>query len=196
MPDTNVLLVGVGGQGTILAGKVLSKAAMLAGLDVKYSEIHGMAQRGGNVVTQVRMGKQVFAPTIEPGEVDFLVAFEQLEALRWAHALRPQGKAVVSTQMIDPMPVLMGAAKYPNGILDTLRARGSLVTVDAPALAHEAGDARSGNVVLLGCLARDMGLERAFWEQAIRETVKPRFVEVNLRALGLGWTAAEEQAAR
>jgi indolepyruvate ferredoxin oxidoreductase beta subunit len=189
---TSVLIVGVGGQGTILAGKVLASAAMLSGLDVKMSETHGMAQRGGSVVTQVRFGREVWSPVIDPGEVDHILAFEQLEALRWSHYLRPGGVIVVSTQTVNPMPVLLGTATYPADVLQTLRSRGRVVALDAPALAEAAGNARTSNIVLVGCLARRLNLDRDCWDAALVSSIKPKFLDVNKAAFRLGWDAAGE----
>ena len=190
----NILLVGVGGQGTILAGKVLARAAVLWGRDVKFSEIHGMAQRGGSVVTQVRLGAQVPSPVIDPGTADFLLSFEQLEALRWAPMVRPGGLVLMSTQIIEPAPVLLGQAQYPTDIMEQLRARGPLVAVDAPALGAAAGNARTGNVGLLGCLARHLPLPRALWQQALDEVVPERHRAVNQRAFATGWETQPQGA--
>jgi indolepyruvate ferredoxin oxidoreductase, beta subunit len=188
---TSVLIVGVGGQGTILAGKVLARAVMLAGMDVKLSETHGMAQRGGSVVTQVRFGEKVWSPVVDPGEADVILAFEQLEALRWAHYLRPDGDIIVSTHAVNPMPVLMGTATYPTDIPASLRAHGGVLTLDAPGLAEEAGNARTSNIVLVGCLAKRLPLERELWSRALADSVKPQFLDVNARAFDLGWAAGE-----
>lgn len=189
---TSVLIVGVGGQGTILAGKVLASAAMLSGLDVKMSETHGMAQRGGSVVTQVRFGREVWSPIADPGEVDDILAFEQLEALRWSHYLRPNGVIIVSTQTVNPMPVLLGTAAYPADVLRSLRSRGQVVALDAPALAEAAGNPRTSNIVLVGCLARRLDLGRECWEEALASSIKPKYLDVNRAAFQLGWDAAGE----
>jgi indolepyruvate ferredoxin oxidoreductase beta subunit len=181
--------VGVGGQGTILAARILSRAAVLAGKDVKFSETHGMAQRGGAVVTQVRIGDKVYAPTIDPGTADCILAFEQLEALRWSHMLKPGGAIIMSTQVIEPMPVIIGAVRYPQGIEKSVGKRGNVYSMEADRMACEAGNARASNVVLLGRLGRELGLPRELWEQALADTVKPKFLESNRRALAAGWDA-------
>lgn len=193
MDVKNILIVGVGGQGTILAGKVLSRAAVLSGLDVKFSEIHGMAQRGGNVVTQVRIGEKVFAPLIDAGTADAVVAFEQLEGLRWAHMLKPGGRIIVSTQVIAPMPVLTGAAVYPDDALERMGERATVMALDADQVAAGCGNARASNIVLMGCLARLLDLPRALWDQALRETIKARHLDLNLRAFEAGWQSADLQ---
>lgn len=184
---TNILIVGVGGQGTILAGKALARAAVLSGQDVKFSEVHGMAQRGGSVVTQVRFGKQVYSPIVESGTADFMLAFEQLEGLRWAHMLKPGGTMIVSTQVIEPMPVLTGAATYPEEIFTRLKHHGNIIAMEALDLAIKAGNARTSNVVLLGCLARAMNLKREVWDLAMQDTIPPMHFEVNKKAFQLGW---------
>jgi indolepyruvate ferredoxin oxidoreductase beta subunit len=183
----NILLAGVGGQGTILAGKVLSRWAMICEYDVKYSEIHGMAQRGGSVVTQVRVGEKIYSPVIEVGEADYIVAFEQLEAMRMAHMLNKKGIIIFSTQVIEPMPVLMGAAKYPENIPSKLKKFGEIYPLDAVALAEETGNPKASNIVLLGKLARLIDRGKEEWRQAIRDSVKPRFYGSNLKAFDLGW---------
>ncbi|HEY3266045.1 MAG TPA: indolepyruvate oxidoreductase subunit beta [Armatimonadota bacterium] len=185
----NVLIVGVGGQGTILAGKVLARVAVLSGKDVKFSEIHGMAQRGGSVVTQVRIGDAVHSPTIDPACADFLLAFEQLEGLRWAHMLRPGGTIIVSTQRIDPATVLMGVAVYPSDVLEQLALRGVVVALDALEMACAVGNSKASNVVLLGRLARGLGLSRDLWEQALRDVIPARHLEVNEAAFAAGWSS-------
>ncbi|MDD2421254.1 MAG: indolepyruvate oxidoreductase subunit beta [Heliobacteriaceae bacterium] len=188
MPNvTNILLVGVGGQGTILAGKILAQVGLAQGLDVKMSEIHGMAQRGGSVVTQVRMGEQVFSPLIEPGEADFLVAFEKLEAYRWAQMLRPAGTVIINDQRIDPLPVLVGAAVYPPDIVPALKARFSPVLL-APAqtLAGRAGSEKAANVVLMGMLAAGMTIPLTIWQEALAAVIPPKLLAINRRAFAAG----------
>ena len=187
----NILLAGVGGQGTILAGKVLSRWAILCGYDVKYSEIHGMAQRGGSVVTQVRVGEKIYSPVVEAGEADYIVAFEQLEAMRMAHMLNQGGNIIFSTQVIEPMPVLMGMATYPESIPSKLKKYGKIYPLDADSLAAETGNPRASNIVLLGKLARLIDRGKEEWQQAIRDSVKPGFLESNLKAFELGWGTEE-----
>jgi indolepyruvate ferredoxin oxidoreductase beta subunit len=184
----NMLLVGVGGQGTILASKIIAEVAMLEGHDVKMSEIHGMAQRGGSVVTQVRMGEKVYSPLIEEGEADFIVAFEMLEAWRWSHYLTSGGTMVVNEQKIEPMSVLTGQREYPAEILETLAERSAkMYTLDAPALAREVGNLRATNTVLLGALARHMDIPLSTWERAMHNTIPDRFLDLNLRAFAAGY---------
>lgn len=182
----SILLVGVGGQGTILAAKLLTIGLMQAGHDVKMSEIHGMSQRGGSVSSQVRYGARVMSPVIERGGADVLVSFEKMEALRWLEYLRAGGRVVVNDFEIPPMPVISGGMEYPGDILDELSARAETTVVDAAGLAEALGGAKAMNVVLLGATIRLMGLEDLDWETVIRENVKPQFVELNLRALQSG----------
>lgn len=184
----NILIVGVGGQGTLLASKLMGRVCMEQGYDVKVSEVHGMSQRGGSVVTYVRYGDKVWSSLIEQGEADLIVSFEQLESARWLAWLKPGGVLVTNTQCMDPMPVIMGAAAYPVGILETIRGMGIEVdAVDALALAERAGSAKAANVVLLGVTARRMGFDKETWLQAIRTTVPPKTVAVNERAFTLGY---------
>ncbi|MGQ9531836.1 MAG: indolepyruvate oxidoreductase subunit beta [Desulfotomaculales bacterium] len=186
---TDVLLAGVGGQGTILAGKVLARAAQLAGRDVKVSEVHGMAQRGGSVVTQVRFGPSVRSPLI--AFADVLVAFEQLEGLRWLPRLKAGATVILNRQTIYPLPVLTGAAAYPQGIPATVRARGfRTLVVDGPALAAQAGSAKAVNMVLVGALAAELDLPGEAWSRALEELVPAAYREVNLTAFDLGRAAA------
>ena len=188
MQNLNMLLVGVGGQGTILASKIIAEVAMLEGHDVKMSEIHGMAQRGGSVVTQVRMGDKVYSPLIEEGEANYIVAFEMLEAWRWSHYLAQGGTMVVNLQRIEPMSVLTGQREYPIDIIDALAERSEhLYTLDALALAKEVGNLRATNTVLLGALARRMDIPVETWQKAMRNTVPERFLDMNLRAFAAGY---------
>jgi indolepyruvate ferredoxin oxidoreductase beta subunit len=182
----NILLVGVGGQGTILASKLLTIGLMQAGYDVKMSEIHGMSQRGGSVSSQVRYGDRVFSPVIEKGGADVLVSFEEMEALRWLPYLRPDGKVIVNSYRINPMPVVSSAAKYPDGIVNELRAVTDVTTIDAAAAAKQLGNSRVMNVILLGATVDLMGLTAIDWDAIIRENVKPAFVELNIKALAAG----------
>jgi indolepyruvate ferredoxin oxidoreductase beta subunit len=187
---TSIMIVGVGGQGTLLASRLLGAVLLSRGYDVKVSEVHGMSQRGGSVVTYVRYGESVASPIIDTGEADVILAFEQLEAARWLPCLKPGGKLISNIQRIDPMPVIMGAAAYPEDVFTALRdASVDVQAVDALALAMEAGSAKAVNVVLLGTLARQLGIAEAVWQEAIRQTVKPAFVEMNLKAFGLGYGA-------
>ncbi|MZP29702.1 indolepyruvate oxidoreductase subunit beta [Heliobacterium undosum] len=184
----NILLVGVGGQGTILASKILSHVALAQGWDVKMSEIHGMAQRGGSVVTQVRLGEKVYSPIIEPGEADIIVGFEKLEAYRWTHMLRPGGTMIVNDQKIEPLPVLIGAAAYPEGIIEAIGERvNSLTVVPALDLAAKLGNPKAANVVLMGVLASVMDIARETWDAALAARVPARFLELNQRAFAAGF---------
>lgn len=182
----NILLVGVGGQGTILASRILASVARQMDQDVKVSEIHGMSQRGGSVVTQVRYGPVVHAPVISQGTADLIVGFEKLETLRWAGYLRPGGTIVMNTQVIDPMPVIMGAAAYPEGIEETL-SRERLVSLPALELAGQAGSPKAANVVLLGAVARILDHGPEIWLRALEETVPERFLALNRAAFELGY---------
>ncbi len=185
---TNVLLVGVGGQGTLLAARILSGVLQEAGYDVKMSEVHGMSQRGGSVVTFVRYGHKVHSPLVEKGSAHLILAFEKLEALRWLPYLKPTGTIVVNDLALLPAPVLMGKAKYPPNALDILEEKtGKLMVIDAAQVAlKEAGNIRTQNVALLGALARNMDLEIETWEKVIRENVPPKTVEANLKAFAAG----------
>lgn len=188
----NVLLVGVGGQGTILASKILTHAAIAQGYEVKMSEIHGMAQRGGSVVTQVRMGKDVYSPVIEPGEADYIVAFEQLEAYRWAHFLKEDGVLIVNSQKIAPLPVLIGAATYPENILVDLKDRvGRFIELDGLKLASDAGNAKATNVVLMGVLSTYMEFPEDSWKEALVARIPAKLLELNEKAFALGVAEAK-----
>ena len=182
------MIVGVGGQGSLLASKLLGGLLVGEGYDVKVSEVHGMSQRGGSVVTYVRYGDSVASPVILDGEADYIVSFEKLEAARYASCLAPGGRIIVNTQEIDPMPVIIGKAAYPTEILSELTAKDVLLdAIDALSLAETAGSAKAVNIVLMGRLARYLDIPREKWENAIRGGVKPAFVELNLRAFALGY---------
>ena len=188
MKTTSVMIVGVGGQGSLLASRLLGTLLTDEGFDVKVSEVHGMSQRGGSVVTYVRFGEKVYSPVISTGEADFIVSFEQLEAARYLDCLKQNGKIIVNAQAIDPMPVITGAAEYPENILGELSAKGVCVdAVDALALAKEAGNAKSVNIVLMGRLAKYFDIPYEAWIDEIRRIVKPQFVDVNLKAFELGY---------
>ena len=183
----NILLVGVGGQGTILASKILTQVALTQGYQVKMSEIHGMAQRGGSVVTQVRIGEDVHSPVIEPGEADYLVAFEQLEAYRWSHFLKKDGVLIVNNQKIVPLPVLIGNATYPENILVDLKARFErFIQLDGLKLASEAGNAKSTNVVLMGVLSKYIDFPVESWQNALVERIPAKLLELNQQAFASG----------
>ena len=182
----SILLVGVGGQGTILASKLLSNGLMQAGYDVKMSEVHGMSQRGGSVSSQIRYGTKVWSPVIEVGSADLLVTFEEMEALRWLEYLKVGGKVVVNDYQIPSVPVTTGKVAYPEGILDELRRVADTTVVDAAAEAEKLGNPKVMNVILLGTIVRHMNLQHIDWAQIIRENVKPAFVELNIKALEVG----------
>ncbi len=183
----NIMIVGVGGQGTLLTSRILGNLAVHAGFDVKLSEVHGMAQRGGSVVTFVRYGEQVAEPIVEEGCADVLIAFEKLEALRYLHFLKEDGVVIVNDWRIDPITVVTGAAEYPEGILETLGAARKTVVVEATKKAVEMGVPKAFNVVVLGAAARYMGFEKEDWLHVIEATVPPKTVEVNQRAFEAGY---------
>ena len=184
---TNVMIVGVGGQGSLLASKLLGRLLLDQNYDVKVSEVHGMSQRGGSVVTYVRFGEHVYSPVIDKGEADFIVSFETLEAARWAGYLKKDGKVIVSTQEIDPMPVITGAAVYPEQLVEKMRAAGITVdAVDALSLAEAAGSAKAANLVLLGRLSRYFDFPESVWQEAIDACVPKKFLELNRIAFAAG----------
>ena len=186
----SVMIVGVGGQGSLLASKLLGNLLTAEGYDVKVSEVHGMSQRGGSVVTYVRFGEKVFSPIITQGEADIIISFEKLEAARYAPFLKKGGKLITNTQKIDPMPVIIGAATYPEDVLDQLTAKGvSIDALDALSLAEQAGSAKAVNIVLMGKAAKYFDIPFERWIDAIEKTVKPRFVEMNKKAFELGYNA-------
>lgn len=191
MAVTTVMLAGVGGQGTILAADVLAKVAAAAGLDVKLSEVHGMAQRGGSVDTTVRFGDEVFSPLTDPGGADHLVAFELIEAARAVRYVRPGGRLLVNNRTILPLPVLIGALPEPEGLEGRLQDEGA-VFLDAEELACEAGSPKSANVVLLGALSTGLEFAEELWREVISARVPAKTVDVNLRAFELGRKACIE----
>ena len=187
---SNIVIVGVGGQGTLLASRILGYVATAQGYDVKVSEVHGMSQRGGSVVTYVKYDKKVHSPIVSQGDADILLAFEQLEAYRSLPYLKKGGKLLVNTQKTDPMPVIIGAAEYPENILEKIQQKGICVTaIDALTLAREAGNERSVNVILIGALAANSDIPKETFIEAINKTVPPKFLEANLKAFELGFSA-------
>lgn len=183
----NIMIVGVGGQGSLLASKLLGHLLLTQGYDVKVSEVHGMSQRGGSVVTYVRFGEKVYSPIIDKGEADFIVSFEKLEAARWVEYLKEGGRIVVNTQQIDPMPVITGNAQYPENLIEKMEALGVQVdAMDCLSLAEQAGSAKAVNIVLMGRLSRYFDIPEETWKQAIRDCVPEKFVELNLKAFELG----------
>ncbi len=187
MKTQNIMIVGVGGQGSLLASKLLGRLLMNEGYDVKVSEVHGMSQRGGSVVTYVRYGDKVYSPVIDKGEADFIIAFELLEAARWLEFLAPDGQIVTNTQPIDPMPVITGVAAYPQELVDKMTASGAKVdALDALSLAVKAGSAKAANVVLMGRLSKYFTASDEAWQKAIEQTVPEKFLELNRKAFQLG----------
>ena len=183
----NVMIVGVGGQGSLLASKLLGYLLLNEGYDVKVSEVHGMSQRGGSVVTYVIFGEKVYSPVIDKGEADFIVSFEKLEAARYVEYLKKGGRIVVNTQEIDPMPVITGAASYPENLIDKMEAEGIAVdAMDCLSLAEQAGSAKAVNLVLMGRLSRYFDIPEEKWISAIEKCVPEKFVEMNKRAFALG----------
>lgn len=188
MVTKNIMIVGVGGQGSLLASKLLGSLLTDEGFDVKVSEVHGMSQRGGSVVTYVRFGEKVYSPVISEGEADVIVSFEKIEAARHLACLKKDGKIIVNTQEIDPMPVITGAAEYPIGIIDEMKAKGVYVdAIDALELAKQAGNSKSVNIVLMGRVAKYFDIPYEKWISSIEKNVKPQFVEINKKAFELGY---------
>ncbi len=189
MEKLNIMLVGVGGQGTLLASRVLGNVALKMDFDVKVSEVHGMSQRGGSVVTYVKFDKKVYSPLIEKGEADLILAFEQLEALRWIEYLKEGGRMIINEQKINPMPVIIGKAKYPEDILGKIKENyQNTVSIDALKIARQCGNIKAVNIVLLGLLAKSTDIDKNIWLDAIKETVPPKLLEVNLKAFEAGYT--------
>lgn len=186
--NINVLIVGVGGQGTLLASRIIGSLAEVLGLDCKLSEVHGMAQRGGSVVTHARLSDKVFSPIISEGTADIVLCFEQLEAFRARHFLKDGGTIIVNTQKILPMPVIIGAREYPDNILDTMKNEDkNVIAVDALDLAKEVGNIKTVNTIMLGVMAKQLGLAFEDIEKALKMTVSAKLVDINLSALKLGY---------
>lgn len=183
----NIMIVGVGGQGTLLASRILGNAVISEGYDVKVSEVHGMSQRGGSVVTYVKYGDKVFSPIIDRGEADMILAFEKLEAARALPYLKEGGTVILNDREIAPMPVITGAAEYPDGLVDGIAAKAKVIAIDALSLSLEAGSAKAVNVVLIGVLARSSDISKEVWIQTIKDTVPAKFLELNLKAFELGY---------
>ena len=190
METKNVMIVGVGGQGSLLASKLLGKLLLTKGYDIKVSEVHGMSQRGGSVVTYVRFGDKVYSPVIDRGQADYIVSFELLEAARWTEYLKPGGKIITNTQKINPMPVIIGAAEYPEDLLGKMTAAGMDVdALDALSLAEQAGSSKAVNLVLMGRLSKYFDFPVEDWLSAIEVSVPPKFLEMNKTAFDLGRNA-------
>jgi indolepyruvate ferredoxin oxidoreductase, beta subunit len=184
---TNILFAGVGGQGIVLASSLLASVCLAAGRDVKQSEVHGMAQRGGSVTSHVRFGDKVYSPTVPAGEADFLVGFELLECARWLDHLGPHGRVLTSLQRIDPLPVASGAATYPTGLEDLIRARSpNARLLDAPGIARQAGSVRAVNMTMLGALSRHLSFPLDAWHEGISQRVPPKTLQINLTAFLAG----------
>ena len=187
METKNIIIVGVGGQGSLLASKILGHLLLSAGFDVKVSEVHGMSQRGGSVITYVRFGDKVYSPVVDKGQADFIVSFEILETARWLSYLKDGGQIVTNTQQIDPMPVITGAAEYPADLVEKIRAQGIKIdAMDCLTLARQAGSAKAVNIVLLGRLSHYFDIAEAAWQSSLQACVPPKFLELNKRAFDLG----------
>ena len=183
----NIMIVGVGGQGTLLASRILGNIVIEEGYDVKVSEVHGMSQRGGSVVTYVKFGDKVYSPIIDKGEADIILAFEMLEAYRALPYLKKDGKIIVNNQMMNPTPVITGAMEYPKDIKNKLESVINLECVDALKLANEAGNIKTVNVVLIGVLAKSTNIEYSKWIEVLKSTVPAKLLDVNLKAFDLGY---------
>ena len=187
METKNIMIVGVGGQGTLLASKLLGRLLLQRGFDVKVSEVHGMSQRGGSVVTYVRWGEKVYSPAIDKGQADVILSFELLEAARWTEYLKPGGRIITNTQQINPMPVITGAMAYPQDLEKKIRAAGiDLDALDALSLAEKAGSSKAVNIVLMGRLSKWFDFTEEEWLEAIGQSVPPKFLEMNKKAFHLG----------
>ncbi len=187
METKNIMIVGVGGQGTLLTSRILGGITIDAGYDVKLSEVHGMAQRGGSVVTFVRYGEKVAEPIVEEGQADVLIAFEKLEALRYAHFLKPNGVIVVNDWRIDPITVVTGAAQYPENIIENLSAKYKVYSMNAMEEAERLGNVKAFNVIILGLAARHMDFDKDAWLRVIEKTVPPKTIEINKAAFLMGY---------
>lgn len=187
METKNIIIVGVGGQGSLLASKILGHLLLSQGYDVKVSEVHGMSQRGGSVITYVRFGKKVFSPVVDFGEADFIVSFEILETARWLPYLKPDGQIVTNTQQIDPMPVITGAAKYPENLVEKMKEKNFKVdAIDCLELARKAGSSKAVNIVLLGRLSHYFDISEEAWQKSLEANVPPKFLEMNKKAFEFG----------
>ena len=187
METKSIMIVGVGGQGSLLASRIIGNVLLSQGYDVKVSEVHGMSQRGGSVVTYVKYGEKVYSPVIEKGEADVIISFEELEAARYLPYLKKGGHIITSTQKIDPMPVITGAAEYPADIVKKIAEKGVKVTaVDALSLAEQAGNSKASNVVLMGVASKSTDFDVSVWQNAISACVPPKFLELNKKAFALG----------
>ena len=191
MRNVSIMIAGVGGQGTLLTSRVLGTAALKAGYDVKMSEVHGMSQRGGSVITYVKIGSDVKSPIIEKGEADILLCFEKLEALRWLDYAKKDGAIIINDQKIDPMPVIIGKATYPDNIIKNITTSfKNVCAIDALETAKKLGNLKVLNIVMVGLMAKSTDIPAETWREAIRETVKEKFVDINLKAFDEGYKIA------
>ena len=187
MKTKNIIIVGVGGQGSLLASKILGHLLLSQGYDVKVSEVHGMSQRGGSVITYVRFGDKVYSPVVDKGEADFIVSFEILETARWLDYLKPDGQIVTNTQQIDPMPVITGTAKYPENLVEKMKAKNFKVdAMNCLELAKKAGSQKAVKIVLLGRLSHYFDIPEESWQKSLEANVPPKFLELNKKAFELG----------
>lgn len=191
METKNIMIVGVGGQGTLLASKMLGYVLLAKGYDVKVSEVHGMSQRGGSVVTYVRYGERVFSPVIDKGEADIIISFEELEAARWLEYLKPGGQIITNTQQVEPMPVITGAMEYPADLVAKMEAKGAKVdSLDFLKLAEEAGNSKAVNICLMGRFSKYLpDISDELWQEALEKNVPAKFLELNKKAFALGANA-------
>lgn len=193
MDKTDILISGVGGQGTILTGRIIAALAMSEGMDVKTAETHGMAQRGGSVITHVRIGEKVFSPLIPVGDGDVLLSFEKLEALRWLPYLSPKGTVIVNTQELEPLPVLTGEAEYSGGILEEIEGKvGRLIAAEALSIDPVSKNPRMVNTFLLGILAQTMEYDQEKWFRVMEQEIKAKLVDINKQAFEAGWEFAQK----
>ncbi len=194
-PTKNILIVGVGGQGTLLTSRILARVAINLGYDVKATEVHGMAQRGGSVVSEVRYGEKIYSPVIKKGDADVILAFEKLEAARWIPYLKPGGKVIINDERVDPLPVMTGKAQYPDDIAEHIASLIPDTTIlDATNIAVQCGSAKAANVVLVGILAGGLGLPEQEVEKAVREMVPAKALDINIKAYHKGLELAGKTA--
>ncbi|MFP4660861.1 MAG: indolepyruvate oxidoreductase subunit beta [Halanaerobiales bacterium] len=192
MDSINIVIIGVGGQGTLLASRVIGNVALNRNYDVKMSEVHGMAQRGGSVVTNVKIAEKVYSPIIEKQEADIILAFERLEALRWIEYLKPGGKMIINDQQIDPIPVIIGKAKYPENIIEKIKVNyDNVLAVDALSIARECGTQKAVNTVLIGIMARSLDIPEEEWLESVKAMVPEKFIDVNVKAFKEGYNYSE-----
>ena len=187
----NIMIVGVGGQGTLLASRILGNVVINQGYDVKVSEVHGMSQRGGSVITYVKYGEKVYSPIIDKGEADIILAFERLESIRALPFLKKGGKIILNDRAISPMPVITGSQEYPQGITEKLKEKVEVISLDALSYSLQAGSPKAVNVVLLGVLAKTTNIDKEIWIKTIKETVNEKFLDLNLKAFELGYNHKE-----